>query len=351
VVNDIGADALRFALINGTAPGADLSLSPSRLDGARNFANKIWNAARFVLDKRPPDVPADVPLSLPGKGELGPAEHWILGRAVETLTQVDEAYAAFQFGDAMRILQSAIWSEYCDWYLELAKVQLADAASGRRVATWRVLSWVLERYLRVLHPVMPHLTEEIWARMPHRPDDPDLLIVARWPDASEGAGLVDEELASGTAGLLELITAIRNARTDAGIDPTTRLAATIVLTSAAAARAYPALEAGLTRLAQVEPTIAADRDLLDRIQGGLAVLTPAAEARLSSTGADRERERTRIERERAEAERMLAAAKARLADPVFVERAPSHIVDGARERADELATRIARLTEHLEGLA
>jgi valyl-tRNA synthetase len=275
----------------------------------------------------------------------------MVGRAVETLRAVDDAYASFQFGDAMRVLQSAIWNEYCDWYLELAKAQLADAsAAGRRVATWRVLSWVLERYLRVLHPVMPHLTEEIWGRMSHRPDDPDLLIVARWPDAAEGAGLVDEELATGTSELLGLITAIRNARTDAGIDPSARLAATIVLTSAAVTRAYPALEAGLGRLAQVEPTVASDRDLLDRIQGGLAVLTPAAEARLSSTGADRERELTRIERERADAERMLATAKRRLADPVFMERAPAQIVVGARERVAELEARIARLTEHLAGL-
>jgi valyl-tRNA synthetase len=348
VVNEIGADALRFALINGTAPGADLSLGPSRLDGARNFANKIWNAARFVLDKRPAELPADAPLSLPGKGEMGPAEHWILSRCVATLTEVDHAYSTFQFGDAMRILQSAIWSEYCDWYLELAKVQLSDtAAAGRRIATWRVLSWVLERYVRVLHPVMPHLTEEIWGRLPHRPDDPDLLIVARWPDAAEASGAVDAELAAGAADLIGLISAIRNARTDAGIEPSTRLAATIVLVGNGAERAYPALEAGLARLAQVQPTIASDREVLGRIAGGLAVITSAAEARLSSSGADRDRERARIEREREEAERLLAAARARLADRTFVERAPAHIVDGARDRAAELEARIARLNEHL----
>ena len=138
VIDEVGADALRFALVNGTAPGMDQRLSPGRLDGARNFANKIWNASRYVLSQRPAELPADAILSLPGADALGPAEHWILARCAATLREVDAAYASFQFAEATRLLHAAIWSEYCDWYLELAKTQLAPEQvrgdAGRHVA-------------------------------------------------------------------------------------------------------------------------------------------------------------------------------------------------------------------------
>ena len=177
VIDEVGADALRFALVNGTAPGMDQRLSPDRLEGAQRFANKLWNASRYVLSQRPPELPPDAILSLPGADALGPAEHWILERCCQTLREVDAAYASFQFAEVTRLLHAAIWGEYCDWYLELAKTQLAPGQPvAARVATWQVLSWVLDRYLRVLHPVMPHITEHIWdppAQEPRRPGPAD----------------------------------------------------------------------------------------------------------------------------------------------------------------------------------
>ena len=351
VIDEMGADALRFALINGAAPGADQRLGPSRLEGARNFANKIWNAARFVLGARPAELPSETVLSLPDRKSLGAAEHWILGRCASNLAEADAAYATFQFGEAARVLHAAIWSEYCDWYLELAKVQLAAGVDvERRIATWRVLVWVLDRYLRALHPVMPHLTEAIWERLPHTPDDPDLLMVARWPDPAAGRGLVDEALAGGVAEVLELITAIRNARADAGIDATTWLTATLLFSDPEARRAWEALSEGASRLARVRPSVVADRASLEATPSALAVLSRAAEVRLASEGADRDRERARITRELADAERLLEAAQARLADASFVERAPAAVVEGVRTRAAELVARIARLREHLAEL-
>ena len=200
IMDDIGADALRFALVHGAGPGADLSLGPSRLDGARNFANKLWNAARFVLGARPPELPADVVLGLPERDRLGPAEHWILWRCHVALRDTEAAYASLQFAEATRILHAAIWSDYCDWYLEMAKVRLGPAIEADdRVATWQVLTWVFDRYLRMLHPVMPHITEEIWGRLPHRPDDGELLITADWPSQGVG-GLGGGRGASGRRG-------------------------------------------------------------------------------------------------------------------------------------------------------
>jgi valyl-tRNA synthetase len=347
VIDEVGADALRFALVNGTAPGMDQRLSPSRLDGARNFANKIWNASRYVLSQRPAELPADAVLSLPGRGSLGPAEHWILARCAATLRDVDAAYASAQFAEATRLLHAAIWSEYCDWYLELAKAQLApDRPAEVRVATWQVLSWVLDRYLRVLHPVMPHITEYVWAHLPKSPDDPDLLIVARWPDPA-AADVADTAMAAGVGDLLELITAIRNARADAGIDVGTWLAATVVPRTAELRAALLSLDDGVSRLARVRVAVTDEPSLLDGVANALAVVTDAAEARLAATEGDRERDRARVERELAEATRHLEAARARLADPRFTERAPASVVDGARQRSQELEDRVSRLQDHL----
>ena len=351
VIDEVGADALRFALVNGTAPGMDQRLSPGRLDGARNFANKIWNAGRYVLSQRPAELPADAVLSLPAASALGPAEHWILSRCTATLREVDAAYSSFQFAEATRLLHAAIWSEYCDWYLELAKTQLTPGRSAEvRVVTWQVLAWVLDRYLRMLHPVMPHITEHIWAALPKSPDDPDLLMVARWPDPAAG-DIADAGTAAGVGDLLELITGIRNARTDAGIEAGTWLAATVSARTGPLRDAIVGLDEAVARLARVRVVVADDPTVLEGVPNAIAVVTAAAEARLAATEGDRERDRARVERELAESVRHLEAAQARLADPRFTERAPTAVVDGARQRAQELTDRVARLSELLDRAA
>jgi valyl-tRNA synthetase len=350
VIEEVGADSLRFALINGSAPGADQRLGPSRLDGARNFANKVWNASRFVLGSRPVEMPSDAVLDLPPGSQLGPAEHWILARAADTIRDVDAAYSAFQFGEAVRILHHAIWSEYCDWYLELAKVQLAPGASPEaRTATWQVLAWVLDRYLRLLHPVMPHLTEAIWGRLPHEVGDRELLIVARWPDAATSQPAFDARQAGGVAGLLELITGIRNARADAGIDAAAWLDAALLFNDAGSAQAFEGLAEPVARLARIRPRVVASRVDLETAgtAGALSVVTGPAEARLTTSGGDLAGERARLEKELADTRRQLDSARARLANPQFVAKAPSTVVDGARARVAELEERLVRLGERL----
>jgi valyl-tRNA synthetase len=346
VIDEVGADALRFALVNGTSPGTDQRISPDRLDGARNFANKLWNASRYVLAQRPTELTDDAILSVPPASALGPAEHWILARCAATVAEVDQAYGTFQYAEVARLLHTAIWSEYCDWYLELAKTQLApDRPTEQRVATWQVLAWVLDRYLRLLHPLMPHITEHIWARLPKLPDDPDLLIVARWPDPTAG-DVADAPTAGAAADLLELVTAIRNARSTAGIEAGAWLAATVLPRTAELAATIHALRDSVERLARVRVAVAEDPTALARMTDALVVVTDRAEARLAATEDDRERDRARVTKELAEAEQHLAATNARLADPRFTERAPEAVVEGARQRARELEQRIGRLREH-----
>jgi valyl-tRNA synthetase len=187
----------------------------------------------------------------------------------------------------------------------------------------------------------------VWAALPKQPDDPDLLIVARWPGPANG-DIADGHAAGGVAALIELIAAIRNARTDAGIEAGAWLAATVVPRTDALREALTALDESVARMAHVRVVIADDPAVLDRVPNGLAVVTDTAEARLAATENDRERDRARVERELAEATRHLEAAKARVADPRFTERAPTAVVEGARQRAQELEDRVSRLREHLE---
>ncbi len=344
----VGADALRFALVHGSAAGADQRLGVTRLEGARNFANKLWNAARYVVNARPAEVEPGAELALPAPELLGPAEHWILERCATTIESVDRAYAEYQFGEVTRLLYDAIWSEYCDWYLEIAKSSLAaDATADRRAATWRTLSYVLDRYLRLLHPVMPHITEQIWGRMPHRTTDPELLISAPWPVAEAEA--VDRRLAGGVAQLIELVGQMRTTRAESGIAAGDWLPALIWLPEGATRDAYTALEGAIGRLARVRPTLVAQRAALDgRAGGGLAVVTPGAEARLTRSAADRARERDRLAKELRNIEVQLSATEARLGDESFVSRAPQPVVDQVRQRAVELREHAATLNARME---
>ncbi|MGZ6270990.1 MAG: valine--tRNA ligase [Candidatus Limnocylindrales bacterium] len=363
VIEELGADSLRFALINGVAPGADLRLGRAKLEGARNFGNKLWNAARFVLGARPAEVLGDAPLALPEAADLGPAEHWILRECGATIEAVSAAYDSLLLGEATRRLHEAVWSSYCDWYLELAKARLADPSvpPTERRATWWVLAWVLERYLRLLHPVMPFLTEAIWQRLPHEPGDPELLLVARWPDATSPRAMVEPVQAAATEELLGLVRAIRNARAEAGIAAGEWLAAELSLPDETLEAAYGALVEPVGRLARIRPvTVRQPRSGAsvgaasaagvpgDAPDGrALNVLAGRLEARLARGTGDLARERARLERELDEARRLLATAEARLADRAFTSRAPAQVVAGARARAAELGAQVARLEARL----
>jgi valyl-tRNA synthetase len=349
-IDTYGADALRFALVHGTAPGADSRLGPIKLENARNFANKLWNAARFVLGARPAWIPADAERRLPGEGDLGPADRWIRSRTAATISAVDRAMADFQFGEVTRLLYEAVWSEYCDWYLELAKIRLADEAlpQAAREATWWNLVEMLDTYLRLLHPVMPFVTEAIWSRTPHRATDPDLLIVARWPAPAERDGAVEAEVEA----VLELVRAIRNARTEAKLEPGVPLALDVHVPGELGGT-FEALRSAVGRLARVRPIerrLAPEALEPARAAGGLSILAGPIEAVLGRPAVDEGAaalEAERLARELAEAERLLGAARARLANEDFVRKAPASVVEGARDREAELAEQVDRLRSRL----
>jgi valyl-tRNA synthetase len=287
-------------------------------------------------------MPADFALGLIDTDSLGPAEHWILSRCEATLAATEAAYANFEFGEVARLLYDAIWNDFCDWYVEVAKIGLADASAtaSRKRAIWSTLTWVLDRYLRLLHPLMPMITEEIWGRLPHRADDPELLVVAPWPQADDAAATADAARANGATALIELIGAIRTARAESGIEAADILPAQVWLADGPARTAYADMSAAVARLARVTPELVADRATL---KDGLTVVTVTGEARLVQSEAQREREQARLDKELSSLRAQLASATTRLSDANFVDRAPKAVVDEARSRAVELQAQVDAL--------
>jgi len=350
-IDDIGADALRFALVNGTGPGSDARLGQEKLENARNFTNKLWNVARFVLGARPASIPADAARRRPDRANAGPADRWILARAAATVAAVNHEMSLYTFGDASQLLYEAIWNEYCDWAVELAKIRLADETlpAADREATWWTLVDVLDTYLRLLHPFMPFVTETIWQRLPHAAEDPDLLIVADWPGPSADAG--DTEAEGRVAVLLDLVRAIRNARSEARVEPAAWLPVDVYLPSELSAT-FAALAPALSRLARAKPmTEQTDPTIVrESIGAGLSVIVGEIEAVVRPAAKDEgqeARDRARLERELEDARSMLSAARARLANEAFTSKAPPAVVEGARTRAAELEELVDRLAERL----
>ena len=355
LIDELGADAVRFAVIHGTTPGNDVRVGRARVEDARNFANKLWNAARFVLGARPSSIPAGSPRLAPDPSHLGPADRWLRSRVAATIASVDRAMAGYALGDVTRTLYDAIWSEFCDWGLELAKARLSDPRSttADREATWWTLIESLDAYLRLLHPAMPFVTEELWAALPHRSSDPDLLIVADWPVP----GQRDEAAESEVGTLIELVRGIRNARAEARIEAGARLPIDVYVPQSMGA-AFEALRPAIQRMTRAEPL---ERRLtpeaLARVgqtsAGSLTVIAGPTEAIVGHPAGGTETlvlERSRLEKELADTRRLLAAATERLRNPAFVERAPAAVVDGARAREAELTDYAARLAERLSAL-
>jgi valyl-tRNA synthetase len=355
VIDETGADALRFAVIHGAAAGQDQRFGRVKLENARNFANKLWNATRFVVGARPASIPADGERRPPTPRDLGPAERWMLSRASATVAAVDAALADYAFGEVTRLLYDAIWNEFCDWGVELAKVRLADATlpGATREATWWTLVEVLDTYLRLLHPVMPFVTEALWAAIPHRAADPELLIVARWP------GVMDREMGveAEVEAMLELVRGLRNARAEARIEPGTWLAMEVAVPESMG-DTFEALRPAIERLGRIRPL---ERRLSREALGDgrplaasdLAVIAGPIEAiahrpaDATATSDERGTDRARLARELDQARGWLAAARERLANEAFVRNAPPAVVEGARAREAELADQVARLEDRL----
>jgi valyl-tRNA synthetase len=324
-----GADATRFTLARGANPGADMALAEPA--GARNFCNKLWNASRFALMNG-----ATTAIPLPARESLTDADRWILDLTDALVSEVDSLFEDYQFGKACDALYHFTWDEFCDWYLELAKVQLADDAD-RADATRAVLGHVLDVLLRLLHPVVPFVTEVLWTSLTGK----ETVLTAAWP-ARSGAE-PDTGAARRVEGVQRLVTEIRRFRSDQGVKPSQR-----VPTRLSGMDGLPGHEAGvraLTRLAEPGQEFTPGAALEVNLPDG----TVMVELDLSGT-VDIEAERKRLTKDLLAAEKELAQTESKLANPRFADRAPADVVAKVKARRELAVAEIQRIKARLDAL-
>ena len=335
VVRLFGADALRWTLIAGGSLGADVILDPDDLEATfapgRNFANKLWNIGRFVLAQLPPRV-ATVRDLRPDALTL--ADRWILSRLQATVREATRHLEQFRIDEATRVCFEFTWGQLADWYVEAVKHRLqagdADAATAQAV-----LAECFDTALRLLHPVVPFITEELWQKLPGRAAD-DLLAVAAWPEAD---ARWDDPGADGQfADVQGAVVAVRNIRAEYRVPPKTKLGVTLLPRSDAARRAFAAERDTIARLALASDVIVADAA---RAQGATAVLADGSEVHVALAGAvDTRQECQRLATDLERLDKQLAGLTAKLANEQFTARAPADVV--AREREKEVAWRDQR---------
>jgi len=344
VIAEYSADALRFFILTSSSPGNDVRMNLDKVADARNFANKIWNAARFVISNLG-DNPAQYAIwHRPDASELSLADRWILAREHNLLNRVNQLFQEYRFNEAAQDLYHFLWDEYCDWYIEASKVTLNGNNESAKQHMRGVLVHVLEHALRLLHPMMPFVTEEIWQHLPYKGE---ALIVAKWP---EGNKVVDHASIEEFERVMNTVRAIRNARSEFNVEPARRIAAIIVAGEyTTSLESQRAVLASLARLdsahLQIIPTLASKPE-----QAYSAVLDSGIQIYLPLAGMiDLEKERKRLATELDKARADATRTQARL-DSDFATRAPTEVVQRERERLDATRQRITKLEEQLAGL-
>ncbi|MCV0403760.1 MAG: valine--tRNA ligase [Chloroflexi bacterium] len=334
LVDEIGADALRFALVSGSAAGSDQRLTQAKLDGGRNFTNKLWNAARFVLGSRPPGDAA------PSTDESLPAR-WIASRIADATERATRHLDQLDLGGYAATVYDVAWSDYCDWFLEMAKVDLRrdDATEADRAATWTAAARGLATLLRLLHPIMPFVTEAIWdalrAAAPEHAPEP-LLAAAVWPDADAR----DAAAEAAFDDVATLVRGVRNLRTEAGVAASAWVPLRLEPADETAMDAFAAARHYVVALGRVRPI-----EIVDAGASRPELVTAGrlGTAWLGQDAAADAEVRRRREAQLSELDANIARVEGLLANASFVERAPDAVVERERERLAELRDQRARL--------
>jgi valyl-tRNA synthetase len=345
IMDKYGTDAFRFTLSALAAQGRDIVLSEERIEGYRNFANKVWNAARFVLTNLEGYDPA-----LARKGKPSVADRWIASRLTAATAAVRKALDGYRFNDAASAVYQFIWSELCDWYLEIAKRSLYQSADPvARAVTQRTLATTLEATLRLLHPFMPFISEEIWQRLPRerrgKAKSPESIMVAAFPKAERGGrdAAAEREMAP----VVAVVSAIRTVRSESRISPAVELTVTVSCAPAKAARlraAVPLIGALARASVTVDPRALRPAQSAHAVADGMDVFVHLQGV------VDVAAERARLQKEIDKARKEAAFLGEKLARPDFVKRAPADVVARDRERLAEHEQVLSKLAASLAAL-
>ena len=340
VIDKYGADTLRFMLITGNTPGNDMRFYWERVEGTRNFANKIWNASRFAL------------MNMEGydkDAELAPytlADKWILSRLQDTVKDVTGLLERFELGEAGRAIYDFIWSEVCDWYIEIAKPRLYNKeAAAERATAQHVLATVLVSAMKLLHPYMPFITEEIYQCLPHEAES---IMISKWPVADES--LIDPEAERGMNAIMDSIKAIRNMRAEVNANPGKKIPAVLLVADdlrevVAANDSYIKLLGGIDNLELRAMDAEKPENAMAAVVTGIEVYLPLAGL------IDVEKETQRLSKELATMEKDLQRVSSKLNNAGFLAKAPEDVIAKERAKSDELTGKIEAVKKRMAYLA
>lgn len=343
VIEKYGADTLRFMLITGNTPGNDMRFYWERVEATRNFANKLWNASRFTLMNL---EGFDIKFK-PSQAEYTLADKWILSRYAKTVVEVTNNLEKFELGEAGRALYDFIWNEFCDWYIEMAKARLydKDAVKERQTAQY-VLCYVLENTLKLLHPFMPYITEEIWQHIPHEGES---IMVAAWPTDEDNK--IDIKSEQDMTTIMEVIKAIRNMRAEVNVAPGKKSEVILQFASTDLQEVLQANAGYLKVLAAAEPITVLTSDAV-KPENAMTAVVNGVEIYLPLKGLiDVEKETARLNKELATLDKELQRVSGKLSNAGFVAKAPADVIEKEKEKQKGFEEKRTAINERLAYLA
>ncbi len=341
IIDQYGADALRFALATGNSPGNDMRFSDEKIEAARNFANKLWNASRFVRMNLTVDS-----FKLPAAEKLAAEDKWILTEYNRVIRTVRQSLDRYEIGIALSALYDFLWDVFCDWYIELAKARLSEKDTEGNLIAQNVIGYVLCGTLKLLHPFMPFITEEIYASLPHSEES---IMIAEYP--AYDAALVFEDAAADMERVIAAIRAIRARRNEMNVVPSRK--AKIYIATRYKESFAPATEAFFKRLASASELVVADAvDRFDiNAEDAVQIVTDAATILLPMSDlVDTEKERARLSAEVARLENEIKRAESKLANESFVAKAPTAVVAAEKAKLEKYKENLAGVQSALAKL-
>ncbi|MBQ9757758.1 MAG: valine--tRNA ligase [Clostridia bacterium] len=337
IVDKYGADALRFTLATGNSPGNDMRFYIERVEASRNFANKIWNASRFVMMNLSIDK-----AELPAKDKLHIEDKWILHRYNELVREVTENLDKYELGIAVQKLYDFIWDEFCDWYIELVKPRFFAEGESNTTAQ-KVLAYVLSNTLKLLHPFMPFITEEIWQALPHEGES---IMISDWPKYS--ADLCDVQAEQEMIGIMDAIKGIRNVRNEMNVPPSKKVKLFVVTKDEELFSQAGVFFEKLAGASETEIKI----DKSDVPENAVSVVTAKAEILLPMDElVDREKEIERLSKEKTRLEGEIKRAEGKLSNKGFTDKAPANVVEEERQKCEKYKAMLEKVIESLGKMA
>jgi valyl-tRNA synthetase len=341
IVDKYGTDALRFALLTGSTPGNDMKLAIERIEAARNFANKIWNAARLIVI----NLGDEKPIGPPSREGLGLPDRWILSRLHRLIGDVNSLFDRFLFAEAGQHIYEFFWYEFADWYLEASKATLYGDDEKAKSRTRHTLVYVLDQCLRMLHPYIPFVTEEIWQHLPH---EAEALIVEQWPEADPG--FLDDEAEAEMGLMMSLIQGIRHIQAEYNVKAGTQVP--VHFSAAGQSELLASHSVLFERLAHADPAALQIAPELEAPEHAAAAVAGNVTAYVPLAGLiDLNAERARLQKLLDDTAAQAARVEDLLANEDFVAKAPAEVVAREREKLADLQTECESLAARLKVLS